>query len=231
MDSVLTEMSELDTPALVVDLDVVKSNLARMARAARAKGVKLRPHIKTHKSLYFTAMQLEHGASGITVAKLGEAEVMAGGGVDDVLLAYPPIGEVKLKRLAGLLEQTRVIVSVDSVEAAEGLSRLARRLATSIEVYIDVDTGLGRMGLPPGGPTVRLAEAVARLHGLEVIGLMSHCGHVSRAKDRHELARIAKADAEALVETADVLRQRGLPVREVSQAPHWRPPFISTSTG
>ena len=107
MDSVLTQMSELDHAR-------TRRRFGRRQEQSRTDGAgrpgergQVGPHIKTHKSLYFTAMQLEHGASGITVAKLGEAEVMAGGGVDDVLLAYPPIGEVKLKRLAGLLEQTR----------------------------------------------------------------------------------------------------------------------------
>lgn len=207
---------ELDTPTVLVDLDVAEANLSRIAEAAKAKGVNVRPHIKTHKSVYFAHRQLAHGAVGIAVAKIGEADVMASGGITDILLAYPPIGPIKLRRLAEVMDRARVIVSIDSVEAAEGLSDLGRRLGKEIEVYVDIDTGLHRMGLPPGEPSAKLAQDIDRLPHLRVIGIMSHCGHVGRAQTPEELAAASRADAERLVETANLARQAGIGIEVVS---------------
>lgn len=207
---------DIETPAVFVDLDAVERNLERVAQAARERGIKLRPHIKTHKSVYFAHRQLAHGAVGITVAKLSEAEIMVNAGITDVLLAYPPIGPSKLKRLGDLMERADVKVSIDSLEAARGLSELAAERHRTIEVYVDVDTGLRRMGLPPGEPTVDLALQIHRLPGLRVVGVMSHCGHVGGIEPAEEVKRESDADVEALVMTAEMLRSRGVPIREVS---------------
>ncbi len=211
-----TLFSELDTPTVLVDLDVAEANMRKMAEATAARGVGLRPHIKTHKSVYFAHRQLAHGAVGIAVAKIGEAEVMINGGVTDVLLAYPPIGPIKLRRLAALMDRARIIVSIDSVEAAEGLSDLGRKLDREIEVYVDVDTGLHRMGLPPGEPSAELAQKIDRLSHVRVIGIMSHCGHVGREKTPEALAKAARGDAERLVETANLARKAGIAIETVS---------------
>lgn len=208
-------LDEIDTPALVVDLDVVERNIERYAKLARERGIKLRPHIKTHKSPYFAHMQLARGAQGVTVATLYEAEVMANAGITDILLAYPPIGKAKLQRLAALLQRADVKVSLDSFAAAEPLSELAQALGKAIEIYIDVDTGLHRMGLPAGKPSAELGAAVNRLPGLKVVGVMSHCGHIG-AGPTEELPAGARQDAEALVETAELMRAAGVDVREVS---------------
>ncbi|HLN62573.1 MAG TPA: alanine racemase, partial [Symbiobacteriaceae bacterium] len=126
---------ELDTPCIVVDLDVAERNLKRMQAMADAAGVALRPHTKTHKATYFSRLQMECGAKGITCAKLGEAEVMADAGFDDILIAYPIIGAQKLDRLAALAQRTRrLIVSLDSYEVAEGLSGVGQRLGRPLEV-------------------------------------------------------------------------------------------------
>lgn len=207
---------ELDTPTVMVDLDVAEANMKKMADATKAHGVGLRPHIKTHKSVYFAHRQLANGAVGIAVAKIGEAEVMINGGVTDILLAYPPIGPIKLRRLAALMDRARIIVSVDSVESAEGLSDLGRTLNRDIEVYVDVDTGLHRMGLPPGEPSAKLAQEIDRLSHVRVIGIMSHCGHVGREKTPEALAEASRADALRLVETANLARKSGIGVEVVS---------------
>lgn len=207
---------ELDTPAVLVNLDVAEANMKKLADAASARKVALRPHIKTHKSVYFAHRQLAHGAVGVTVAKIGEAEVMVDGGITDILLAYPPIGPIKLRRLAQLMERANIKVSIDSVEAGQGLSEMARALGRTVEVYVDINTGLNRMGLPPGEPSARLAVEIDRLPGVRVVGMMSHCGHVGREKTLEDLARAAREDAQRLVETAELARKAGVDVRVVS---------------
>src|SRR5271157_1110015 len=117
--------TELSTPALTIDLDVLERNLERMASSCRKQGVGLRPHTKTHKTPEVARLQLEGGAVGLTVAKVGEAEVMAAAGLDDILVAYPIFGSEKLDRIATLARGRNILVSLDNERTAEGLSRAA----------------------------------------------------------------------------------------------------------
>lgn len=209
-------LAELETPALLIDLDVLEANLAEMASVASRAGVALRPHTKTHKSPEIARMQLAAGAAGITCAKLGEAEVMAGAGLDDLLIAYPLVGEQKLRRLHGLLDRARVLVSLDSVEVAEGVGRVGLARGRDVAVLVEVDTGLHRLGRPPGPPTAELAGRVARVPGVELAGLLTHAGHAYRAATPEELRRVAEREVLDLVETAELCRRRGVEVRAVS---------------
>lgn len=207
---------ELDTPALLFHLDVVEANIAEMAEVARSADVKLRPHTKTHKCPEIARMQLEVGGSGITVAKLGEAEVMVDAGLTDILLAYPIWGEEKLRRLRALMERASVRVSLDSVEVAEGIGRVGRDLARDVPVLVEVDTGLHRLGRPPGGPTAELVTEIARVPGIEVIGLLTHAGHSYNSRSAEELRETAEREGSALVETAELCAREGIEVREIS---------------
>jgi D-serine deaminase-like pyridoxal phosphate-dependent protein len=209
-------LAELDTPALLIDLDALEANLAEMAAVAGRAGVKLRPHTKTHKCPEIARMQVEAGAAGITCAKLGEAEVMADAGLDDLLIAYPLVGEAKLRRLGDLLERARVRVSLDSVEVAEGLGRVGRELGRDLEVLVEVDTGLHRLGRPPGPPTAELVGLVARVPGVEVVGLLTHAGHAYRARTPDELRWLAEREVLDLVETAALCRRQGIALAEIS---------------
>jgi D-serine deaminase-like pyridoxal phosphate-dependent protein len=141
---------EIDTPALVVDLDVFERNLHRVAGYARQHGLRLRPHTKTHKSIRLAQRQLQAGAIGLTVAKVSEAEVMLGAGPADLLVAFPIIGRAKLERLMQVARRTRVTVALDSVFAARQLSEAARAAQLEIGVLAEVDVGLGRVGVAPG---------------------------------------------------------------------------------
>lgn len=208
-------VAELETPSLLLDLDAVERNVAEMAELARSAGTRLRPHAKTHKCPEIARMQLDAGAGGITVAKLGEAEVMLDAAdVDDVLIAYPIWGEDKLRRLRALRERARVLVSLDSVEVAEGLGRVAGS-GGPVEVLVEVDTGHHRLGRPPGGPTVELVAEIARIRGIEVLGLLTHAGHAYRAAP-DELAAVAKLEIEDLARTAELCERAGVPIREIS---------------
>lgn len=207
---------DLDTPSLLIDLDVTEANIAEMARVARDAGVRLRPHTKTHKSPEVARLQVDAGAAGITVAKLGEAEVMVDAGLADILVAYPIVGERKLARLRGLLERAAVRVSLDTVEVAEGIGRVGRDIGRDVEVLVEVDTGLHRMGRPPGEPSASLAAEIARVPGVAVVGLLTHAGHAYRATDDRELHRLAEREALDLLETAERCAALGLSLSEIS---------------
>ena len=212
----MNAFADLDTPSLLIDLDVLERNIAEMADVARTAGVRLRPHTKSHKSPEIARMQLAAGASGITVAKLGEAEVMVDAGIDDVLVAYPLVGEVKLERLRALMERAQVRTTTDSVEVAEGLGRVGRALGRDVEVLVEVDTGMHRVGGAPGAPTVELVQQVARVPGVEVLGLLTHAGHAYRSKGADELRVMAEREGLDLVETAAACAAAGLELREIS---------------
>jgi len=209
-------IDELDTPSLLIDLDVLNRNIEGMSVVARDANVRLRPHTKTHKSPEIARMQLDAGATGITVAKLGEAEVMVEAGLDDLLIAYPIVGERKLERLGAVLERAQVRVGLDAVEVAEGIGRIGKELGRDVPVLVEVDTGLRRMGREPGQPSVRLALDVAGVPGVEVIGLSTHAGHAYRAADPAELRRIAEREALDVIATAEACEREGLRIREIS---------------
>jgi D-serine deaminase-like pyridoxal phosphate-dependent protein len=214
-----------DTPEVAIDFDVVRANVARAAAAARDAGVSLRPHAKTHKLPQIAALQLEHGATGIQVAKLGEAEVMVAGGVEDVLVGYPIVGEVKLARLLALAERARISTVLDSLEVAQGLAAAADRAGLTIPVLLELDTGLRRLGAQPGPEAAALAGHIAELPGLELRGVFTHEGHVyglgENAADKERLTQEACA---AAVATGEELRRRGLaaPVVSVGSAGTFR---------
>src|SRR5579872_6466301 len=161
---------ELDTPALLIDLDIFERNLRRVADYAKANDLRLRPHTKTHKTPAIGRMQLESGAVGLTVAKVGEAEVMLASGTPDLLVAYPIIGRMKLERLAEVARKTQVTVSLDSSFAARQLSEAARQAQVNFGVLAEVDVGLGRVGVAPGEEVIQLAQAIGRLPRLTFEG-------------------------------------------------------------
>jgi D-serine deaminase-like pyridoxal phosphate-dependent protein len=206
-----------DTPEIAIDLDVVHANVGRAAAAAAEAGVALRPHAKTHKLPQIAAMQLEAGAAGIQVAKLGEAEVMVESGVEDILVGYPIVGEVKLARLVALARRARISTVLDSLEVAEGVSAAVAAAGLTIPVLLEVDTGLHRLGLPPGAAAADLAERVASLPAIDLRGVFTHEGHVyGLGRDAAEKEELTRAACAAAVETAAELRRRGLPAPVVS---------------
>src|SRR4051794_28671873 len=214
-----------DTPELVLDLDVVRANIDRAAAMAREAGVALRPHTKTHKLPRIAQLQVEAGAVGVQVAKLGEAEVMADAGIADILVGYPIVGEQKLGRLADLAERVTITVTVDSDEVAAGIARAARARGLTIRALLELDTGMRRLGVLPGPAAVELAGRVAALDGIELVGVFAHEGHVyTQAHDDVEREAMTLESCRLAVETADELRARGLaaPVVSVGSAGTFR---------
>ncbi len=207
-------ISEIDTPALLIDLDVMERNLARVGEYCRANDLRLRPHTKTHKSTLVGRLQLASGAVGLTVAKVGEAEVMAGSGTPDLLLHYPPIGRSKLERLMEVARKTRVTVALDSLAAARQLSDAARAARVEVGVLAEADVGLGRVGVAPGEELVQLAECVARLPHVVFEGITFYPGHIKDAGE-HGAAQLAELGRLIQSMLAD-LRRAGLQVNVVS---------------
>lgn len=182
-------ISELETPAVIVDLDVMDRNLSRMADYCRQHQLLLRPHTKTHKIPELAKRQLASGATGITVAKIGEAEVMLNAGITDMLIAYPIVGQEKTTRLARLAGEARISVSVDSEEAARGISEAATRQGTKVGILLEMDVGFGRCGLGVESDLVTLAQKITALSGLEFRGLMFFPGHFGVAPEERAAMR------------------------------------------
>lgn len=170
-------LEKLETPTAIVDLDRMAANLDRMADYARAHGLALRPHIKTHKSPELAAEQLRRGAVGVTVATLREAEAMATV-ADDILVAYPPIGRARIERLLALPAHVRLSVALDSPEALRDLATAAAAAGREIGILVELDLGMHRCGVADPAATVALAATAAEADGVEYRGVLFYPGHI-----------------------------------------------------
>lgn len=207
-------ITDLDTPALLIDLDIMERNLARAAEYARANDLRLRPHTKTHKIPELGRRQLALGAAGLTVAKVGEAEVMMAAEPPDLLIAYPIIGRRKLERLMAVARRTRLTVALDHLLPARQLSDAAREARLSLGVLAEIDVGLNRVGVTPGAELVQLVEGLARLPHLSFEGVAFYPGHIRSVDD--EGLRALDQVGERLREALAVLRRGGFEARIVS---------------
>ncbi len=202
---------DVETPALLVDLDRLTANVHRMADVARSRGLSLRPHAKTHKSLEIARLQVEAGAVGLTVATLSEAEVFADAGFGDLFVAYPVVPRgAKAERLRGLLDRVDLTAGVDSTAGAEAVAAAAQGRA--VRVLIEVDSGQHRTGVDPD-EVVALARS-CRSVGLDVAGVFTHGGHAYGGPGVPSGA--AADEGAALAEAADLLVADGFDVRVVS---------------
>jgi D-serine deaminase-like pyridoxal phosphate-dependent protein len=207
-------ISELDTPAVVVDLDILETNLREMAAYCAQHGLSLRPHTKTHKIPEIARMQVRAGARGVTVAKLGEAEIMAREGLDDILVAYPIVGPRKLERLTELARSGRLTVSTDSADVALGISDAARQAGVTVRLLAEMDAGLRRCGVQSPDELAALAQHMARLPHVEFLGFMFFPGQI-RLTPGEQAPVLGQIDAK-LQEAQEKLYRRGIQVRVVS---------------
>jgi D-serine deaminase-like pyridoxal phosphate-dependent protein len=165
---------EYGTPALVIDMDRVERNIARVQSICDAAGVANRPHIKTHKSPLLAQLQIKAGAKGITCQKLGEAEVMADAGIDDILISYNLLGDEKMARLGALLAKTHVTVAADNEVVIAGLPGAAAVAGRSLPVVIECDTGRKRAGVETPAEVIALARQIRDARGLTFAGLLMY---------------------------------------------------------
>jgi D-serine deaminase-like pyridoxal phosphate-dependent protein len=168
------DISSLDTPVVTVDLDAVEGNIARLQHYCDDHGFACRPHIKTHKLPAIAHLQVGAGAVGITCQKLGEAEVMAAAGIDDILVTYPIVGQAKAERAARLAREVRFAVAADNERVARDLSGACAAEGAVIRFLVECDTGFGRTGVQSAAEAADLAELVAGLPGLRFGGLMTY---------------------------------------------------------
>ena len=206
---------DLDTPSVLVDLDILERNIAEMAALAGREGVALRPHIKTHKTPQIAKMQLEAGAAGVTCAKIGEAETLADAGIDDIFICFPLVTELKARRLASLARRARVSTIVDSPQGVAALSAVFADEPAPLEVLVKVNTGLDRVGVLPE-EAVPLAQRVAEAPGLRFGGVCAHEGYTYGKSDPAERAAVGRKGGETLVATARAIEAAGLPCPRVS---------------
>jgi D-serine deaminase-like pyridoxal phosphate-dependent protein len=188
------KIADLPTPSVLVEQSRVERNLDRMQAAANARGMRLRPHAKTHKSVALARLQIGRGAVGICCAKLGEAEVFADAGVEDIRLPYP-LNPVNAERVIALLDRTHLSFIVDHLDVARGWSRALDGAGRSVDVLVKVDVGLHRCGIDPEANAAEFVARVAELPGLRFRGLLSHAGHGYSAASEGELEAIAVAEA------------------------------------
>lgn len=203
------------TPGLVVDLDILDRNLDEMAAVARAAGVELYPHAKTHRMAPIGLRQIEHGADGLCVAKLGEAEAFAAAGVRRLFVANPIFGDHKARRALALHRTTDLLLATDSVAAAATIGAVFMAAGETARVMLAIDSGLGREGVTDrDAPDV--AVAINAIPGVDLAGIYTHEGHTYAATDPSDLAARARAAGEFMVAVARSIRARGLALPIVS---------------
>ena len=205
---------DLDTPAVLIDLDVMERNLTRLAEYSKQKKLNLRPHTKTHKIPGLAEAQIAQGARGVTVAKIGEAEVMAAAGINDIMVAYPIVGEHKAERLAKLAQSTRISVSLDSESSAKDISRAAHKAGVNISILVEIDVGFRRCGIADENKVLELARKVSELPALEFKGLMFYPGHFLVVPEK-QMEMLADVNAQ-LDRTYEVFERASVPIPVVS---------------
>ncbi|MBF0500486.1 MAG: alanine racemase [Candidatus Riflebacteria bacterium] len=208
--------TDLETPVLLIDNHILNANLERGQSMAKAHVHALRPHIKTHKCPALADRQRALGATGFTVATIDEAESFMDAGFNDLFLAYPIVGAVKIRRALALAERGRMILAADHQDQLRELSDAARATDKTIEVRLEVDCGHHRCGQLPGSDLVTLARALISLGGLRLGGVYTHAGHAYGAATAEEIVHIGGREGRAVVDATNLLRDIGLQSEAVS---------------
>lgn len=220
----------LDTPVLLVELDVLERNINQMAKTIiREAGVGWRPHTKAMKTPALAHLCLEAGAHGVTCAKLGEAEIMASAGIWDILVANQIVGKTKIDRLVNVCRQSDVMVCVDDIANVRAIDEAARAKGVRPRVLIEVNVGMERAGVLPGEPTLALAKQIVGLENIRFAGLQTWESHVLGAADVVEKRKMVVESLETLIQTADAIRETGIPVEIVScggTGTYWMSAFV-----
>ncbi len=210
------KVAELDTPALLVNVSCMENNIREMTELAAHSGVRMRPHIKTHKTPEIAKRQIQAGATGITVAKLGEAEVMIAAGITNVFVANEIVDNKKIEKLLRLCERAHLSTAVDSLDVAAPLSRAFTGARKTLDILLEIDSGLGRCGIAPGEPALAQAREIAQLPGLKLKGIMTHEGHVGGIQDPAQRKEAILGVQRTMLATADLLRASGLEIEDIS---------------
>lgn len=222
-------LEEVDTPALLIELEPFERNLARMAKAAAEAGVRLRPHAKTHKCAIIALRQVASGAVGVCCQKVSEAEALVEGGVRDVLVSNEVLGRRKLDRLAALAREARMGICVDHADNIAQLSQAAVRLGADLHVLVEVDVGAHRCGVTPGEPALALARLVESAERLHFAGLQAYQGRAQHIRDYAERRSAIHEATKAAGATVALLAEHGIECGVVSGAGTGTFPFEAGS--
>lgn len=228
------KVDDLDTPSMIVDLNLAETNLKKMMDKLLPTGLNIRPHLKTSKSAIVADKMAQAGAKGGCVAKISEAEVIAASGFDDLLITCEIVGPAKVKRLVELFRNHRSIRIV--VDSEVGASAINDALASSgidepITTLIDLDVGLHRTGVKPGEPALALARHVGGLKHLRLIGVQGYEGHLQHLHDEEDRKRQCLQSMEILTGTADALRKAGFNIEVVTTGGTGTAEFCATVPG
>ncbi|MDX1947189.1 MAG: DSD1 family PLP-dependent enzyme [Pirellulaceae bacterium] len=226
-----TPRAELDTPALCLDLDALEANIADAVALCKQHGVGWRPHAKCHKSPDIAHRLVDAGAIGLTCAKLGEAEVFAAAGIQDLLIANMVVGPRKVARLVELRRKCDPIICLDHLDQAQPISAAMHASGQRVRAILELDLGMKRVGVAPGEGAVRLARQVAFLPGIDLVGIMGYEGHLLLIEDQAEKAAKIKAALGELVATSHMLRADGLACSIVSCGGTGSLPFAVSEPG
>ncbi len=208
-------VSDLPTPQVLIDQTRLMRNVDRAQQLASAAGARLRPHAKTHKSPVVARWQLERGAAGICCAKVGEAEVFAAAGIDDIRLPYP-VHPSNTLRVLTLMNHARISIIVDHLDIARAWSDAMRQAGRTLDVLVKVDVGFHRCGIDPDQGASRFIAGVAAMRGLRLRGLLSHAGHGYQATSEQELCDVARREADILIGLREQAAGAGIELEELS---------------
>lgn len=209
---------EIDTPALVIDLDAFERNLDRMAAFAKETGVRIRPHAKTHKSPMIAWLQIERGAVGQCCQKVGEAEILVDAGISDVLVSNQVVGPRKVDRLAALARRARIGVCADDPVQVDAYAAAAQRFGTTLHVLVEIDVGAARCGVAPGDAAVGLAKQIDAAEGLTFDGIQAYHGSAQHIRGYLERKTAITKASEDVAITVDALAAAGLECRTIGGA-------------
>jgi 3-hydroxy-D-aspartate aldolase len=203
-------ISEIDTPALIIDLEAYERNLDRMAARLQNSPIRLRAHAKTHKSPIIAQHQIQRGAVGVCCQKVSEAEALVNGGVRDVLVSNQIVGKTKLIRLAALAKWAKIAVCVDDAANVRDLNEAARAFNVRLPVLVEVDVGASRCGIPPGDPAVELAQLVERQENLHFAGVQAYHGAAQHIYDANKRRQAIETSTALTRQTIELIRKAGL---------------------
>ena len=209
-------LTQLETPALVADAEIMEENMRKMAEILDGKVLRLRPHYKSHKCAAIAHRQIEAGAVGITCAKLSEAEDLADSGIEDILIANQIVDPEKLVRAAALAKKCRLTVCADDCDNVRALSKAASAAGSTIYVYVEYDIGMQRCGVTDPDVYLDLARLVESLPGLVYSGIQAYAGHVSHMISEEEREEITSGNAEKIRALVKLLDDNGIAVKEIS---------------
>jgi len=209
-------IENIDTPSILIDYEKLEKNIKDMQSFANTNNLAIRPMIKTHKIPEIAKMQINNGALGITCAKIGEAEIMAEAGIEDIFIAYEIVSKSKVERLIDLNGRIRLTVAVDSIYGVDILNDAFRNKDVRIKVMIEINSGLNRCGLENFQEIYELAKYINEKDNVELVGIFTHAGHVYGATDEKQVERIGREEGRLLVDINKYLNSKGINLKTLS---------------